>query len=256
MGLNPLNLIRVMPAKERELAIGQVQPSPSSAPASPASPARSSSPSAASAVEVVERGQALGEGSLLVDGGRHAGAVVRARHRPSPRSSTLGRAAIAWWAERFPGTVRNGSLVVAQPREAPDLAALCRAHRALRMGSTRSASPRSSPISPAASAGRCSFADEAHLDPRRALRGAGRAAEAAVASRSASASSCDAEGGRRRHRRRLPRACRARRAARPARREGRDAGRALARGVAGAAGAAAASAHPALHRAARRRRCS
>ena len=89
------------------------------------------------------------------------------------------------------------------------------AHRRARARSRRPLPPR-----------RCSFPDEAHLDPRRALPRWPRRSRSA-ASRSASASSRRRDAAPIRHR--LPRPCRARRAARPARRARRDGGRALAR---------------------------
>jgi glycine oxidase len=119
------------------------------------------------AVEVVERGRALGEGSCSwMAGGMLApwceGATTE------PEVVTWGAPSIAWWAERFPGTVRNGSLVVAQSRDAPDLARFAaRTERFEWVDAERLAS-----LEPDL-AGRFRralfFPDEAHLDPRRAL---------------------------------------------------------------------------------------
>ena len=251
MGLNPLNLIRVMPAKERELSIGQAyhhrhwrrrcRPRLRAR----ARRARRGRRGASSAAARWARAPARGWRAACWRRGASA-------PPPSPRSSTWGAPSIAWWAERFPGTVRHGSLVVAQPRDPPDLTRFAAAHRALRMagrGPHRRARARSRA---AASGARCSFPTRPisirggrWLSWRNACRAAALPIRFGV--------ELAPQDARRRYRRRLPRACRARRAARPARRARRDGRRALARRVAGAAGAHAASAPPALHRAARRR---
>ena len=71
-------------------------------------------------VEVVERGRALGEGSCSwMAGGMLAPWCERAT--TEPEVADWGAPSIDWWAERFPETVRKGSLVVAQPRDLPDL---------------------------------------------------------------------------------------------------------------------------------------
>ena len=256
MGLNPLNLIRVMPAKERESIDWPSPPSLSLAPASPASPARSSLPSAGWPSRWSSAASALGDGSCSwMAGGMLAPwcerATDRARGRDAGRAvdRLVGRALPRHGAKRQPGAWR-------QPRDAPDLDALRRAHRALRMGSMPSASPTLEPDLAGRFRRALFFPDEAHLDPRRALAVAGRDADEAAASPIRFGVDLAPADRRRRYRRRLPRPCRARRAARPARRARRDDRRALARRVAGAAGAHAPSAHAALHRAARRRACS
>jgi glycine oxidase len=71
-------------------------------------------------VEVVERGRVLGEGSCSwMAGGMLAPWCERAT--TEPEVAEWGAPSIDWWAERFPETVRKGSLVVAQPRDLPDL---------------------------------------------------------------------------------------------------------------------------------------
>ena len=71
-------------------------------------------------VEVVERGLALGEGSCSwMAGGMLAPWCERAT--TEPEVAEWGAPSIDWWAERFHGTVRQGSLVVAQPRDLSDL---------------------------------------------------------------------------------------------------------------------------------------
>ncbi|MDP1961307.1 MAG: FAD-dependent oxidoreductase [Reyranella sp.] len=118
-------------------------------------------------VEVVDRGRALGEGSCSWQAGGMLApwcelvttdAVVAER----------GGLAIDWWLNRFPGTIRNGSLVVAQPRDAADLTRF--AQRTERFDWIEA--DRIAELEPDL-AGRYRralfFADEAHLDPRRAL---------------------------------------------------------------------------------------
>ena len=72
----------------------------------------------------------------------------------------------------MPATVRNGSLVVAHGRDTGELAKFAAAPSSSN-GSTASASARWSPICAGASARRCSFQQEGHLDPRAALARAG-----------------------------------------------------------------------------------
>jgi glycine oxidase len=119
------------------------------------------------AVEIVERGRVLGDGSCSwMAGGMLAPWCERAT--TEPEVVTWGAPSIAWWAERFPGTVQNGSLVVAQSRDAPDLARF-----ASRTERFEWADAERIAILEPDLAGRFRralfFADEAHLDPRRAL---------------------------------------------------------------------------------------
>jgi glycine oxidase len=118
-------------------------------------------------VEVVERGRALGEGSCSwMAGGMLAPWCERAT--TEREVAEWGAPAIAWWAERFPETVRQGSLVVAQPRDLPDLTRF--AQRTERFDWLDAG--RISELEPDLG-GRFRralfFPDEAHLDPRRAL---------------------------------------------------------------------------------------
>jgi glycine oxidase len=118
-------------------------------------------------VEVVERGRALGEGSCSwMAGGMLAPWCERATTEPEVADS--GAPSIAWWAERFPETVRKGSLVVAQPRDLPDLTRF--AQRTERFDWLDA--DRIGELEPDLG-GRFRralfFPDEAHLDPRRAL---------------------------------------------------------------------------------------
>jgi glycine oxidase len=118
-------------------------------------------------VEVVDRGSALGDGCCSWQaGGMLAPWCERATTEPVV--ATLGAPSIAWWAERYPGTVRNGSLVVAQARDMGDLTRFAqRTERFEWVGAARIAE-----LEPDLG-GRFQkalfFPDEAHLDPRRAL---------------------------------------------------------------------------------------
>lgn len=123
-------------------------------------------------VEVVERGRTLGVGSCSwMAGGMLAPWCERAT--TEPEVADWGAPSIAWWAERFPETVRKGSLVVAQPRDLPDLtrfAARTERFEWLDAGGIAALEPDL--------AGRFRralfFPDEAHLDPRRALAAAAK----------------------------------------------------------------------------------
>jgi glycine oxidase len=166
MGLNPLNLIRVMPAKERESRLAK--PSTIVIGAGVAGLACALELAERGiAVEVVERSSTLGEGACSwMAGGMLAPWCERATSEPEV--AERGAPLIAWWAERFPETVRNGSLVVAQSRDAPDLTRFAaRTERFAWLDAARIAE-----LEPDL-AGRFRrallFGDEGHLDPRRAL---------------------------------------------------------------------------------------
>ncbi len=124
------------------------------------------------AVEIVERGRTLGDGACSwMAGGMLAPWCERAT--TEPEVVTWGAPSIAWWAERFPGTVQNGSLVVAQSRDAPDLARFAARTERFEWADAE----RIAVLEPDL-AGRFRralfFPDEAHLDPRRALASSGR----------------------------------------------------------------------------------
>jgi glycine oxidase len=119
------------------------------------------------AVEVVERGRALGEGSCSwMAGGMLAPWCERAT--TEPEVADWGAPAIDWWAERFPETVRMGSLVVAQPRDLPDLTRFAQRTERFDWLDADSIAQLEPDLS-----GRFRralfFRGEAHLDPRRAL---------------------------------------------------------------------------------------
>jgi glycine oxidase len=120
-------------------------------------------------VAVVERAGSLGAGSCSwMAGGMLAPWCERATTEPEVMS--WGAPSIAWWAERFPGTVRNGSLVVAQGRDLPDLARFADRTERFEWADAE----RVAALEPDL-AGRFRralfFPDEAHLNPRRALAG-------------------------------------------------------------------------------------
>lgn len=118
-------------------------------------------------VEVVDRGRSLGDGSCSwMAGGMLAPWCERATTDESV--ATLGADSIPWWMTHFIGTVKSGSLVVAQPRDMPELTRF--AERTERFDWIDG--DRIGALEPDL-AGRFRkalfFPDEAHLDPRRAL---------------------------------------------------------------------------------------
>jgi glycine oxidase len=118
-------------------------------------------------VEVIDRGAYLGERSCSWSAGGMLAPWCE-RESAGPLVATLGEIALDWWPRRFPETVRNGTLVVAAPRDVGELARFARrTERFEWIGADRIAE-----LEPDL-AGRFNkalfFADEAHLDPRWAL---------------------------------------------------------------------------------------
>ena len=118
-------------------------------------------------VEVVDRGAALGAASCSwLAGGMLAPWCERASTEEIV--ATLGAPSIDWWAEHYAGTVRNGSLVLAPPRDAGELTRFAQRTS----GFDWVDEGRIASLEPDLS-GRFRrglfFASEAHLDPRRAL---------------------------------------------------------------------------------------
>lgn len=118
------------------------------------------------AVEVIERGRAVGEGCSRMAGGMLAPWCERAA--TDEAVMRLGAPSIDWWLRHFPGTVRDGSLVVAPPRDSAELTRFA--------GRTDNYEWRDEAGIAALEpdlAGRFRralfFPREAHLDPRRAL---------------------------------------------------------------------------------------
>lgn len=126
------------------------------------------------AVEVVERRADIGLGASHWAGGMLA--PYCEREAAEEIVLTLGLLAADWWDEAVPGLVqRRGTLVLANSRDLADLkrfATRTRGHRWLGEEEIAELEPDL--------AGRFGsglfFADEAHLDPRQALRGLYRAA--------------------------------------------------------------------------------
>ena len=85
-----------------------------------------------------------------------------------PLIARLGAESLPWWAAHFPGTVANGTLVVAHGRDLPELTQF-----AGRTGHCRALDAEAIAALEPELAGRFAhglhFADEAHLDPRAAL---------------------------------------------------------------------------------------
>jgi glycine oxidase len=82
--------------------------------------------------------------------------------------ATLGSESLAWWQRKFPGTVRNGSLVVAHARDAADLAQFGRRTERFEWLDGEAIAALEPDLG-----GRFDqalyFREEAHLDPRDAL---------------------------------------------------------------------------------------
>lgn len=116
-------------------------------------------------VEVVECGSHLGERSCSWSAG---GMLAPWCEGAEAELSGLGQVALEWWPKHFPETAVNGTLVVAPARDIGELSRFAqRTERSEWVGSDRIGK-----LEPDL-AGRFHkalyFADEAHLDPRRAL---------------------------------------------------------------------------------------
>jgi len=117
-------------------------------------------------VEVIERRPAVGAGCSRLAGGMLAPWCERAA--TDEAVARLGVPSIDWWLRHFPGTVRNGSLVVAPARDAAELTRF-----AVRTESYEWRDEAAIAALEPDLAGRFRralfFPREAHLDPRRAL---------------------------------------------------------------------------------------
>jgi glycine oxidase len=119
-------------------------------------------------VEVIERAAALGEGSAS----RLAGAMLAPwceLESAEPDVVRLGAGAAEWWARRVPGVERQGSLVVAQPRERAELDRFARRtdrYERLDAEAIAALEPDLAGRFPAGLV----FPEEAHLCPRCAMR--------------------------------------------------------------------------------------
>jgi glycine oxidase len=118
-------------------------------------------------VDVVDRGRTLGDGACSwMAGGMLAPWCERAT--TDETVARLGAPSIEWWARRFPGTAMNGSLVVAQPRDAAELGRFAERTDHYEWRDEAGIGALEPDL-----AGRFRralfFPSEAHLDPRRAL---------------------------------------------------------------------------------------
>ena len=118
-------------------------------------------------VEVFERAAALGQTSCSW----YAGGMLAPwceLESAEPLIAQLGEQGIAWWRERFPGTVRNGSLVFAHGRDAAELTRFAQRTKHYEWVDAAAIAELEPEL-----AGRFNtalyFADEAHLEPRAAL---------------------------------------------------------------------------------------
>lgn len=118
-------------------------------------------------VEVVDRGKRLGSASCSW----YAGGMLTPwceLESAEPMVARLGSEGIAWWRERFPGTVLNGSLVIAHGRDAGDLAQFSRRTERFEWLDSDAIAALEPDLG-----GRFSkalyFREEGHLDPRTAL---------------------------------------------------------------------------------------
>lgn len=118
-------------------------------------------------VEVIERGAVLGEGACSWSAGGMLSPWCE-RESAEAAVATLGQGALGWWPKQFPETISNGALVVAAARDAGELDHFARRTERYEMVGA----DRIGELEPDL-AGRFRkglfFAEEAHLDPRRAL---------------------------------------------------------------------------------------
>ena len=118
-------------------------------------------------VTLLERSRELGGNASWLAGGMLA---PFCEGESAPQSVVeLGQGAIDWWDARVPGVTREGTLVVAPPRDASEIDRFAARTQVACASGRRRASPSSSRILAGASAKGCSSRDEGHLDPRVAL---------------------------------------------------------------------------------------
>jgi len=119
-------------------------------------------------VEVVERSDALGAQSCSWYAGGMLAPWCEREHAPGIIAE-LGVQSLAWWRQRFPGTVQRGSLVVAHGRDLAELSNLSRRTEGYEWLDGNGIDALEPELG-----GRFSralfFKDEAHLDPREALQ--------------------------------------------------------------------------------------
>jgi len=114
-----LNLIRVMPAKEREPPLSANSIIVVGAGVAGLACAVELAERGL-AVEIVERGSVLGERSCSWQAGGMLAPWCEAATTDATVAA-LGEPSIEWWLKRFPGAARKGTLVLAPPRDAAEL---------------------------------------------------------------------------------------------------------------------------------------
>src|SRR5262249_35032208 len=119
------------------------------------------------AVEVLERGAALGAPACSWFAGGMLAPWCELESS-EPLIARLGAESLPWWRRHFPGTVANGTLVVAPARDTAELAQFARRTTHFERLDRDALAALEPDL-----AGRFSqglyFRDEAHLDPRAAL---------------------------------------------------------------------------------------
>jgi len=120
-------------------------------------------------VEVLERSPSLGDAACSWQAGGMLAPWCE-RESAEPLVARLGQDAIGWWVDKFPGTVRNGTLVLAHGRDVAELNEYAaRTERFERIGRERIAELEPDLAERFNHA--LFFPSEAHLDPRAALAG-------------------------------------------------------------------------------------
>ena len=118
-------------------------------------------------IEIFERGDSLGAAACSWQAGGMLAPWCE-RESAEPLVARLGEESIEWWADRFSGTVRRGTLVLAQGRDVGELQMFARKTERYEWVDGE----RIAALEPDL-AGRFQrgvyFASEAHLDPRAAL---------------------------------------------------------------------------------------
>jgi len=145
------------------------------------------------AVEVIERGSSVGAGCSRMAGGMLAPWCERAA--TDEAVMRLGAPSIEWWLRHYPGTVRNGSLVVAPARDTAELTRFAERTENYEWRDADGIAALEPDL-----AGRFRralfFPREAHLEPRRALPGLAEAlAKRGVAIRLGVDRAVDRDGG-------------------------------------------------------------
>jgi glycine oxidase len=118
-------------------------------------------------VEVLERSESLGDAACSWRAGGMLAPWCE-QENAEPLVNRLGREAIPWWKEHFPGTVQNGTLVVAHGRDVVELSEFARrteGHRRVNREELEALEPELGERFQQA----LFYEDEAHLDPRTAL---------------------------------------------------------------------------------------